>query len=199
MIITRRSHQVLLSAIQYVALAFGALSSIFAIDAAHAATLDARISTQDPRGFGSGSVPQPIRSQYFLTQAVDTAEHNYPSLRRSYSQVTARDAGVTLAKTAYLPSLDVIAQETRGTQNVIGGTIFPQVLDAIPIQSGTPSHSSTFKSYWNSNQAANMSWEIWDFGLRHANVLKARAQRTQSVAKLNLPNLTSEQRRPKSI
>lgn len=204
MILTRRPAQILLSAIVIVALLLGvplapwtvavpvdthASAAALGAGAAYAATLDARISTQDPRGFGSGFVPSPIRPQYFLTQVVDTAERNYPSLRRVYSQVTAQDANISLAKTAYLPSLDIIVQETRGTQNVIGGTIFPQVLDAIPIQSGTPSHSSTFKSYWNSNQAANMSWEIWDFGLRHANVLKARAQRTQSVAKLKLTEL----------
>lgn len=150
---------------------------------------EALAANLDSRGAGSGFVPQPLKPVYKLTEAVDTAMRNYPSLRRVNAQVGSKDAGVYLAKTAYLPTLNVIAQEMRTTQNVIAGTIFPQVLDAIPIQSGTPTHSSTFKSVWNSNQAANLSWELWDFGLRKSNVLRARAQKGEATSQVRLTEL----------
>jgi len=141
------------------------------------------------RGAGTGFVPEPVKPIYSLTATIDTALKNYPTLRKVHAQVGSRDAGVYLAKTAYLPTVNLIAQEMRATQNVVAGTIFPQVLDAIPIQSGTPTHSSTFKSIWANNQAANFSWEVWDFGLRRANVLRARAQRTEAVAQVKLTEL----------
>lgn len=131
------------------------------------------------------------RATYTISEAVDVALHNFPTIRSARYKVHAAQAGVSLAKTAYLPNLDFVLQEMRVTNNVIAGTIMPQStnLDAIPVQSGTVSHSSTFSSIWADNMAADINWLVYDFGLRHANVELAREDTRLAQANLNLTQL----------
>jgi outer membrane protein TolC len=132
----------------------------------------------------------PVRSHRLsLTQSVDIALRNFPSLREAQARLGQRDYGITLQKTAYLPQLNLLVQELRTTTNVVSGAIFPQTLDVIPMQTGKETHSSSFNSVWADNLGANFSWELYDFGLRHANVLTARAQRNSAFANLQLTQL----------
>jgi len=133
----------------------------------------------------------PIGSQpvYKLSQAINVALQNYPTLRYARAKVQQTDAGISLARTAYLPTFDLLWQELCATNNVIAGTIFPQQLDVIPIQSGIERHTSNFSSRLANNIGANFSWELYDFGLRHANVLLAKADRRRSSANVSLTEL----------
>jgi outer membrane protein len=133
-------------------------------------------------------VPLPT-GRLSLTQSVDIALRNFPSLREAQARVGQRDAGITLAKTAYLPQLNLLVQELRTTTNVIAGAVFPQTLDVIPMQTGKETHSSSFNSVWANNEGGNFSWELYDFGLRHANVNVARAGRGAAFAKFRLTQL----------
>ena len=126
---------------------------------------------------------------FSLSASVDTALQNFPTIRLAKARVLQTNAGITLARTAYLPTFDLLIQELRTTRNVISGAIFPQTLDVIPTQTGTISNSSTFSSVFANNAGANLSWELYDFGLRHSNVLLARADHTQANAQVRLTDL----------
>ena len=126
---------------------------------------------------------------YTLTGAVTVALRNFPSLRVARARIARQDSNINLQRTAYLPQLNLIAQELRTTLNNINGAIFPQTLDVIPVQTGVPTHSSTFKSVFADNFGANFSWELYDFGLRHANVLLARTDRSTAMAAYRLTQL----------
>jgi outer membrane protein len=130
-----------------------------------------------------------IRPVYSLSTAVETAVKNYPTLRRATATLTRNSSEVTLAKTAYLPTLDALAQEVRTTTNNVAGTIFPQSLNVIPMQTGPAVDSSSMKSIFANNYGLNFSWLVYDFGQRHAGVQVARAQVAQAGAGLKLTEL----------
>src|ERR1039458_5476681 len=69
-----------------------------------------------------------------LAQAVEAALHNYPSIRISQEQINAASAGMQLARTAYLPRVDLLAQANRATRNNVFGLLLPQ--STIPSMSG---------------------------------------------------------------
>lgn len=138
---------------------------------------------------GTGFTPTPVQQLYTLTQAMETASKNFPSLRYARSRIRQTEKGITLARTAYLPSLDLLMQELRGTKNNVTGLIFPQTADVIPVQTGIATHSSSFNSIFANNQGANLSWLAYDFGLRRANVQLAQSERNQARAALDLTDL----------
>ena len=69
-----------------------------------------------------------------MSEAVDSAVRNYPSVRVSQEQINAAAAGIQLARTAYLPRVDAIAQVNRATRNNVFGMLLPQ--SVIPSISG---------------------------------------------------------------
>ena len=117
-----------------------------------------------------------------LAQAVERASKNYPSVRVSQEQINAAAAGIRLARTAYLPRVDGVAQVNRATRNNIFGMLLPQ--NVIPSISGPVLGTNNFGSAWGSAIGGLVSWEPFDFGLRQANVSAAESARTQSEATL---------------
>jgi outer membrane protein len=117
-----------------------------------------------------------------LAQAVDLASGNYPSIRVSQERINAAAAGIRLARTAYLPRVDALAQENRATRNNVFGLLLPQ--SVIPSMSGPVIGSNNSGTVWGSALGATVAWEPFDFGLREANVAAAAAVRTQTEAAL---------------
>lgn len=117
-----------------------------------------------------------------LTDAVRNALHNYPSIRVSQEEISAAAAGIQLARTAYLPRLDALAQVNRATRNNIFGMLLPQ--SVIPSISGPVLGTNNFGTAWGSAIGGLVTWEPFDFGLRRANVDVANAARAQSEAAL---------------
>src|SRR5215475_6737520 len=118
-----------------------------------------------------------------LPQAVEDAEKNYPSIRVSQEAINAAAAGIKLARTAYLPRVDALAQVNRATRNNIFGLLLPQ--SVIPPISGPVLGTNNAGSVWGSALGGLVTWEPFDFGLRRANVGVAEAARAQSEATLN--------------
>jgi outer membrane protein TolC len=116
-----------------------------------------------------------------VTQAVDAALRNYPSIRVTQEQMNAAAAGIRLAQTAYLPRVDGLAQVNRATRNTFYGMLLPQ--SVIPGVDGIPANNSG--SVWDSGLGVLVSWQPFDFGLRRANVAVATAARDQAQAVLN--------------
>jgi outer membrane protein len=115
-----------------------------------------------------------------LSEAVERSLKNYPSIRASQEQMNAAAAAIQLARTAYLPKLDTFAQVNRATRNNVFGLLLPQ--SVIPSISGPVIGSNNFGSVWGSAVGGLVSWEPFDFGLRHANIGIANAAHTQSEA-----------------
>src|SRR5437870_9573162 len=83
-----------------------------------------------------------------IGQAVDSALRNYPSISVSQEQVNAAAAGIDLARTAYLPRVDSLAQFNRATRNNVFGLLFPQ--GVIPSISGPVLGTNNSYSVWGS-------------------------------------------------
>jgi outer membrane protein len=115
-----------------------------------------------------------------LSQAVENSLKNYPSIRVSQEQTNAAAAAIQLARTAYLPRVDALAQVNRATRNNVFGLLLPQ--SVIPSMSGPVIGSNNFGSVWGSAIGGLVTWEPFDFGLRGANVAVAGAARAQSEA-----------------
>jgi outer membrane protein len=117
-----------------------------------------------------------------MAQAVENALHNYPSIRVSQEQLNAAAAGIQLARTAYLPHLDALAQVNRATRNNVFGLLLPE--SVIPSISGPVLGTNNFGTAFGSALGGLLTWEPFDFGLRNANVATASAARSQSEASL---------------
>ncbi len=117
-----------------------------------------------------------------LTQAVELALRNYPSVRVSQEQINAAAAGIQLARTAYLPRIDALAQVNRATRNNVFGLLLPQ--GTIPSISGPVLGTNNFGTVWGSAVGTLITWEPFDFGYRKASVAAAAAARAESEATL---------------
>src|SRR5579871_1792347 len=117
-----------------------------------------------------------------ISQAVESAIKSYPSVRISQEQINASAAAIQLARTAYLPRVDALAQVNRATRNNVFGLLLPQ--SVIPSMSGPVIGSNNFGTAWGSAAGVLVSWEPFDFGLRRANVAVASATRSEAEATL---------------
>lgn len=115
-----------------------------------------------------------------IEEVVTRAVAQYPSVRVSQSQVDAATAGIALARTAYLPKVDVIAGINRATRNNVFGLLLPSQVIA-PI-TGPVLGTNDLTSVWSSTAGVLATWEPFDFGLRQANVNVASATRDRARA-----------------
>lgn len=115
-----------------------------------------------------------------LQQATDQAVAKYPSLRVTQEQVAAAAAGINLARTAYLPRVDMIGQVNRATRNNVFGLLLPQ--SVLPSISGPVLGTNNLNSVWGTALGSLVSWEPFDFGLRNANIAAAKASKTRAEA-----------------
>ena len=122
------------------------------------------------------------RTALTLSQAVEDALKSYPSIRVSQEQINAAAAGIQLARTAYLPRVDMLAQANRATRNNVFWMLLPQ--GVIPSISGPVLGTNNLGSAWGSAVGTLLTWEPFDFGLRQAGVAAATATRTQQEATL---------------
>jgi outer membrane protein TolC len=121
-----------------------------------------------------------------LEDALNYALLHYPAVRASLEQVSAARAGVTLARTQYLPQLSGVYQDSRATQNQVPGIWLPTPMN--PAVEG-PVGPSSGQSYWGSQGLAFFSWEPIDFGLRPSTVGLAKSAQDKSNADLAVTRL----------
>src|SRR5207249_5273020 len=102
-----------------------------------------------------------------LSDAIQLALKNYPAIKESQARAQAAEEGVGVARTAYLPRLDVVWQENRATTNNVFGQLLPQ--SVVPGISGPVLGSRSLgDSAWGSAAGVLLSWEAVDFGQRRA-------------------------------
>ena len=91
-----------------------------------------------------------------ITGAVESALKNYPSVRVSQEQITAASASIELARTAYLPRIDALAQANRATRNNVFGMLLPQ--SVIPSMSCPVLGTNNLGSAWGSAIGTLITW-----------------------------------------
>lgn len=141
-----------------------------------------RLVAQD----GKPYIP-PGERAFTLEEAVDFALKNYPAVRAELERVGAARAGISLAKTSYLPRLDALWQSNRATRNNIFGLLLPQ--SVIPSISGPVLSVSNGGAVWGSAGGMLLSWEPFDFGARRAAVEVARSAEDRASAEAALTRL----------
>jgi outer membrane protein len=115
-----------------------------------------------------------------IVAIVHEAQKGYPSVRVSQDEMNAAAARLALARTAYLPRIDGVAQINRGTRNNVFGSLLPQ--QVIPSMSGPVIGTNNGGSVWGSAAGLLLTWQPFDFGLRHANVQANEAGRERAAA-----------------
>jgi len=115
-----------------------------------------------------------------LNAIVEDAAKNYPSIRISQEDLNAATAQIKLARTAYLPRVDALAQFNRGTRNNVFGSLLPQ--GTIPAMSGPVIGTNNGGSVWGSATGVLVNWQPFDFGSRAATVRAAQAGRERAYA-----------------
>jgi outer membrane protein len=123
----------------------------------------------------SSSGPRALR----LEDAVSYAVQHYPAVRASLEELRAARAGVSLARSQYLPALSGVYQDSRATQNQVPGIWLGTPIT--PTVEG-PTNAASGQSYWGSQTAALFSWEPFDFGLRGSMVGQAKSAEEKSAA-----------------
>src|SRR5437660_8156358 len=83
-----------------------------------------------------------------LNEAIQLALKNYPAIKESRARAQAADAGVGVARTVYLPRLDMLWQENRATTNNVFGLVLPQSI--VPPISGPVLGTRSYDSVWGS-------------------------------------------------
>ena len=91
---------------------------------------------------------QPNSLPLTVSTAVQTALEKYPSIPAAEEQVNAAAAGIRLARTNYLPTLNALGQVNRATRNNVFGLLLPQA--AIPNMSGPVLGTNHGKNVWGS-------------------------------------------------
>lgn len=125
-----------------------------------------------------------------LVDAIELAEHNYPAIKSATLKAQAVKEGVTQAKTAYLPHVDLLFDENYGTANNITGFLAPQ--NIVPNISGVVRNSNNFQGGFGFTAGGLISWEPFDFGLRKAQVNVARSASMQSQLQIAVTQLDVE-------
>ncbi|HVG27827.1 MAG TPA: TolC family protein [Acidobacteriaceae bacterium] len=115
-----------------------------------------------------------------VSVVVADAEKNFPSVQISEEELNASAAGIALARTAYLPRVDALAQFNRATRNNVFGALLPQPI--IPSMSGPVIGTNNGGSVWGSATGVLVAWQPFDFGARHASVQAATAARDRASA-----------------
>ncbi|MGH9673134.1 MAG: TolC family protein, partial [Bryobacteraceae bacterium] len=124
------------------------------------------------------TVPLLAQTALTLEEAVRQAQEKYPSVRVSREQAAAAAAGINLARTAYLPKIDFLAQLNRATRNNVYGMLLPQ--STIPSISGPPLPGNSMTNVWGAATGLLVTWEPFDFGLRRAAVDLADSNRRRA-------------------
>lgn len=110
------------------------------------------------------SASQPLT----LADALALAQQKYPAIKAALEQQTAAQNQVGLAKTAYLPRVDMLWQTNRATDNNRTGLLLPQ--GVLPSISGPVAVDAPGKSAWSSAGGTLVNWQPFDFGKRAGEV-----------------------------
>ncbi|HEV2279366.1 MAG TPA: TolC family protein [Acidobacteriaceae bacterium] len=130
----------------------------------------------------------PAVKQFTVPEAVDYALANYPAVRASLEQYNAARAAVGVAQTNYIPRLDSVWQGDRGSRESVLGVLLPQSPNILTgTQGSVTAHAN--RPFWTSGAGVLLSWDPFQFGYRHAEVLSAMATEARTQEQVTLTRL----------
>jgi outer membrane protein TolC len=119
-----------------------------------------------------------------LKEAVNSALINYGTIKAKGNYLKASQASVKQASDAYLPNLNLAAQQAYGTANgQFGPVIAIGGLNAA--SSGPPFLTQNWNAAFGGLYLANISWDFFTFGRVQENVKVAEAQVVQDASDLD--------------
>jgi outer membrane protein len=131
--------------------------------------------------------PSPGNQPLSLADALTMAQDKYPVIKVSLEQQAAAQHQIGVAKTAYLPRVDLLWQTNRATDNNRTGLLLPQ--SVLPSISGPVAGDAPGRSAWSSAGGALINWQPFDFGARGAQVNVARKSALAAVSATNVTRL----------
>ncbi|HEY9759603.1 MAG TPA: TolC family protein [Oculatellaceae cyanobacterium] len=136
---------------------------------------------------------QPSRPTHAVTirEAVDIALRNYPLITQKVFKLKAAQANVKLAKTQYLPNLNLDIQESASSSNRIASIVMNNVsgFDTVPVDAGPVANHRSLKPDVNNLEGLNFNWLLIDQGLRKSNDDFAYADARTARADINITKL----------
>ena len=121
-------------------------------------------------------------AQLTLPQAVERAVAAYPSITAANEQTKVAAAQVNLARTAYLPKADALAQANIATHNNVFGLLLPQPVAVIPSISGPVLGSNSPSPVLGTAVGILVNWEPFDFGRRRSEISAAESSKAKAAA-----------------
>ncbi len=115
-----------------------------------------------------------------LEQAVQTALRDHPTVAREAAIEQAADARLDLARTGYLPQLNVALQANRATANNVRGTTFPT--SGLPGISGPVGQPVMDSGAYGTLASLSASWDVLGLLARVASVDAALRDRERTYA-----------------
>jgi outer membrane protein TolC len=122
-----------------------------------------------------------------LTEALTMAQDKYPSIKAAMEQQAAAQNQIGVARTAYLPRVDMLWQTNRATDDNLTGLLLPQAV--LPSISGPVAVEDPGKSAWSSAGGALINWQPFDFGKRSGQVDVAQRNAAAATSATNLTRL----------
>src|ERR1700722_16242988 len=111
---------------------------------------------------------------YSLGALVDSARRHLPLLLEKQALVESAKAGVTEAKDAFLPQLNVVEELSVGSANDLTGPFLPMpgIVHSI---AGSINGASDYQAVTSNMASLYGEYELVNFGLRGAKVASAKA------------------------
>src|SRR5258708_363465 len=122
-----------------------------------------------------------------IDQAVAFALAHHPALQAEAANELVRREQVSVARTGYLPSIDLSLQVNAGTGNVLRGGLYP--MRGIPSVSGPPTGRSFTDASLGSLVGVGASWDALGLIDKMAIVDPALAERAQARATTDVHRL----------
>lgn len=123
-----------------------------------------------------------------LADALALARDKYPAIKAALEQQNAAHNQIIVARTAYLPRVDMLWQTNRATDDNRTGLLLPQ--GVLPSISGPVAVDDPGKSAWSSAGGALINWQPFDFGRRAGQVALAEKGATAAVSATDLTRLS---------
>jgi len=104
------------------------------------------------RAIAQTARPEPLT----LNDAIQAALKSYPAIKERRARAQAAEEAVAVARTAYLPRLDMVWQVNRATTNNVFGLLLPQSI--VPPISGPVLGTRSYDGVWGSAAGVLLSW-----------------------------------------
>lgn len=117
--------------------------------------------------------------QNILSQLLETAEKNYPSIQAAKAEQQASVERVKASKRTFIPNLNASAQANYATYNNLTGMVLPQYI--VPV-TGPPSEENLNTMVWGTAAGLLLEWEPITFGKRNKEIQYAQSISDQKKA-----------------